>query len=87
MQVLINRLICNDLYNNKNQVTASSSLTLRVLSLHVCLSVKLVLYTEHMYLYQLLHLLCLFVSNSLINKFNKTKKCAVTPRLVLSVQI
>lgn len=56
----MSRLICN---------AAASSLNAAV---NVCVCVRWA-HTQHTHLYQLLHLLCLFVSNSLINKFSKTK--------------
>lgn len=61
----MSRLICN---------AAAPSLNAAV---NVCVCVRWA-HTQHTHLYQLLHLLCLFVSNSLINKFSKTKKCAAT---------
>lgn len=56
----MSRLICN---------AAAPSLNAAVV---VCVCVRWA-HTQHTHLYQLLHLLCLFVSNSLINKFSKTK--------------
>lgn len=60
MSTHMSRLICN---------AAAPSLNAAVV---VCVCVRWA-HTQHTHLYQLLHLLCLFVSNSLINKFSKTK--------------